>query len=113
MQNHNPPRGTRSLVAPELLAGLAVLPSFELNDELLVAIRSGIGSACGATHWRAPGPEPPAPDGTIAGRYAAARSPAQPSRDSAHHPGRAIAPAIRQRPPIAVHTAGGTEVNSR
>src|SRR4051812_34300365 len=32
--------GTRSLVAPELLAGLDLLPSFEFNEEVLRALRS-------------------------------------------------------------------------
>jgi acetyl esterase/lipase len=34
-------RGTRSLVAPELLPGLEVLPSFDFTEDVLRALRSG------------------------------------------------------------------------
>jgi triacylglycerol lipase len=35
------PRGTRSLVAPELLPALEAMPSLEMNDEFIALLRSG------------------------------------------------------------------------
>jgi acetyl esterase/lipase len=39
------PRGTRALVAPELLPGLELLPQFELNERSLAVIRAGGGGS--------------------------------------------------------------------
>ncbi|CAN7467526.1 alpha/beta hydrolase [Phenylobacterium sp. LjRoot225] len=92
------PAGTRGLVAPELLAGLDLLPKFEFTPELLAYIRSGA-----ALTGLAPPPLSPAQQAVAcAERFAPGPSGAPDVRVLVYTP-----PSAATARPVYMHVHGG------
>jgi acetyl esterase/lipase len=103
------PRGTRSLIAPELLPALDILPSFDFNAEVLRTVRAGtLGQGLN---------QAPLSDAQRAVRREERFVPGPPSapdvRVLLYYPAADVATAAAVLPPVYLHIHGGGYILGR